>query len=216
MSSMDLHVISLDDTMFIQQNHVFYCMKPVSLQEIYSKAKVGAVAGLIGGFVILVSFFAIDSLVVIPTGTFYMIAGLAVGLHGMAAIIFGFIAHMLTAATIGAVFCVCSTLHRALNLTSVWKGIFAGGVTGLEVYVIFFMPITLYMMIPTIDSLVSSVGQSTLTAQEHIVGSVLKTKLDTIMWGALVLHMLFGSVMGLFSGIMLQKEYKTPKNIYQF
>ena len=186
-------------------------MRPIPAQEIYRTAKVGTVAGLIGGFVILVSFFAIDALIVAPAGTFYMMVGLAVGLHDIPAIIFGFIAHMLTAATIGAVFCVCSTLHRILNLTSIWKGIFAGGVTGLEVYAIFFMPITLYIMIPTIDSLTSGVWQSTLTIQEHIAVSVLETKLDTIMWGALVLHVLFGSTMGLFSGIMLHKEYKITK-----
>ena len=100
-------------------------MRPIQVREIYLPAKVGTVAGLIGGFVILVSFFVIDALIVAPAGTFYMMVGLAVGLHDMPAIIFGFIAHMLTAATIGAVFCVCSTLHRVLNLTSIWKGIFA-------------------------------------------------------------------------------------------
>ncbi len=183
------------------------------MHEIYRAAKVGIVAGLIGGFVILASFFAIDALIVAPAGTFYMMVGLAVGLHDIPAIIFGFIAHMLTAVTIGALFCICSTLHPLLYLRSVWKGIFAGGVTGLEVYAIFFMPITLYVMIPTIDSLVSGAGQSTLTIQEHVAVSVLETKLDTIMWGALVLHVLFGSVMGLFSGIMLHKEYKISKNI---
>ena len=183
------------------------------MHKIYRAAKVGIVAGLIGGFVILVSFFAIDALIVAPAGTFYMMVGLAIGLHDMPAIVFGFIAHMLTAVTIGVLFCICSTLHPLLHLRSVWKGIFAGGVTGLEVYAIFFMPITLYVMFPTIDSLVSGVGLSTLTIQEHVAVSVLETKLDTIMWGALVLHVLFGSVMGLFSGIMLHKEYKIPKNI---
>ncbi|MGI0011144.1 MAG: hypothetical protein ACREAE_07075, partial [Nitrosopumilaceae archaeon] len=47
-------VISAKMTMFIQQNRVFYYMRPIRMHEIYQAVKVGIVAGLIGGFVILV------------------------------------------------------------------------------------------------------------------------------------------------------------------
>ena len=129
----------------------------------------------------------------------------------MPAIVFGFMAHMLTAATIGALFCVCSTLHRVLYITSVWKGIFAGGVTGLEVYAIFFIPITLFLMIPTIDSTIIDGSNTVVSAHERVVVAVLRANLDLIMWGALVLHVLYGSIMGLFSGMILHEDYKIPK-----
>ena len=186
-------------------------MKSVSRQEIYGKAKVGTVAGLVGGFALFVSLFGIDSQLNLAPGTFYQMLGITVGLHGMPAILFGFMAHMLTAATIGAVFCVCSTLHRVLHLTSIWKGIFAGGVTGLEVYVIFFMPITLFLMMPTIDTTIIDGSKSVVTAQERMAAVVLKENIDLIMWGALMLHVLYGSIMGLFSGMILYEDYKIPK-----
>ncbi|MGI0008237.1 MAG: hypothetical protein ACRD92_01295 [Nitrosopumilaceae archaeon] len=186
-------------------------MKTITVQEIYGKVKVGTVAGLIGGFVILVSFFAIDLLMAAPSGTFYMVIGLAVGLHGMTAIIFGIIVHMLTAVTIGVLFCTCSTLHSALHLRSVWKGIFAGAVTGLEVYIIFFMSITLFLMIPIIDATIIDGSRSVVTAQERMAATMLKENFNLIMWGSFVLHVLFGSIMGLLSGIMLHKEYKFSK-----
>lgn len=186
-------------------------MKSISRQEIYGKAKVGTVAGLVGGFALFVSLFGIDSQLGVAPGTFYQMLGIAVGLHGMSAIVFGFMAHMLTAATIGAVFCVCSVLHRVLNLTSIWKGIFAGGVTGLEVYVIFFMPITLFFMMPTIDSTIIDGSLSVVTAQERMAATVLKENINLIMWGALMLHVLYGSIMGLFSGMVLYEDYKIPK-----
>src|SRR5574342_1367011 len=187
-------------------------MKSISRQEIYGKAKVGTVAGLVGGFALFASLFGIDSQLDVTSGTFYMMIGMAVGLHDMSAIAFGFIAHMLTAATIGAVFCVCSTLHRVLHLTSIWKGIFAGSVTGLEVYVIFFMPITLFLMMPTIDSTIIDGSQSVVTAQERMAATVLKENINLIMWGALMLHILYGSIMGLFSGMVLHEDYKIQKN----
>lgn len=179
-------------------------MMPISRHEMYGKAKAGSVAGIAGGVALLASFFGIDSSLHLPTGSFYMMIGLAVGLHGIPAIMFGSVVHMATAATIGAVFCVCSTLHPALYLRSIWKGVFAGGVTGLEVYAIFFMPITLYLMIPTIDAATSSVA----SAQEYLAVSTLKTHLNTIIWGALILHVIYGVVMGFFSGLVLHDDYK--------
>lgn len=184
-----------------------------SRKEMYGKAKAGSVAGIAGGVGLLASFFGIDSIMGLPPGSFYMMIGLAVGLHGITAILFGGIAHMVTAATIGAVFCMCSTLHPALYLRSTWKGIFAGGVTGLEVYAIFFMPITLYVMLPTIDAATSSVT----SGQEYLAVSSLKAHLNTIIWGALVLHVIYGAVMGFFSGLVLHEDYKKMprKSLYE-
>ena len=179
-----------------------------SSHEIFRKAKVGAAAGVIGGIAIIASLFGIDFYIGAAPGTFYMMIGVAVGLHGMPAIVFGFIANMLTAATIGTVFCVCSTLHRILNLTSLRKAIFAGGVTGLEVYAIFFMPITLFLMVPSIDSTIVSSGGAII--QEQATASVLKANLVAIMWGALALHVFYGSVMGVFCGMMLYEDYRSP------
>lgn len=188
-------------------------MMPISRHEMYGKAKAGSVAGIAGGSALLASFFGIDSSLNLPPGSFYMMIGLAVGLHGIPAILFGSVVHMVTAATIGAVFCMCSMLHPALYLRSMWKGIFAGGVTGLEVYAIFFMPITLYLMIPALNAATGSA----MSGQEYLAVSVLKAHLVTIIWGALILHVLYGAVMGFFSGIILHEDYKKipKKSLYE-
>src|SRR5574340_871560 len=116
-------------------------MMPVSRYEIYGRAKAGCIAGLAGG------------------------------LHGISATIFGVLLHILTAATIGVGFSICSSLHPLLHIRRFWKAVFAGGVTGLEVYAIFFMPITLYIMIPTIDAAASNPA---FTASELDAVAVLK------------------------------------------
>ena len=188
-------------------------MMPISRHEMYGKAKTGSVAGIAGGVALLASFFGIDSSLNLSPGSFYMMIGLAVGLHGIPAILFGSIVHMVTAASIGAVFCMCSVLHPALYLRGIWKGVFAGGVTGLEVYAIFFMPITLYLMIPALDAATSSA----VYGQEYLAVSVLKAHLGTIIWGALILHVLYGAVMGFFSGMILHEDYKKipKKSLYE-
>ena len=45
-------------------------MKSISRKEIYGKAKVGTVAGLVGGFALFVSLFGIDSQLGVAPGTF--------------------------------------------------------------------------------------------------------------------------------------------------
>lgn len=177
----------------------------ISGAEIYRMAKTGCVAGLVGGFALFSSFFWIDSEIEVPFGTFYKAVGTVVGLHDLSAIAFGFFAHMLTASLIGAIFCICSKMHRILAISSVPKGIIGGAVTGVQVYAIFFMPITLYVMFPMISSQAS--GQFLTTEDDMRVAQILVQTYDKILWGSLVLHILYGSVMGLFSSIMLYEEY---------
>ncbi len=173
--------------------------------EIYQMAKTGCIAGLVGGFALFSSFFWIDSEVGVPFGTFYKVVGMLVGLDDMPAMIFGFFAHMLTAALIGAIFCICSTLHRYLHISSVPKGIIGGAVTGIQVYTIFFMPITLYVMFPMVSDQAS--GLSFVPAEEMQIAKTLMDTSGTILWGSLILHVLYGSVMGLFCSIMLYEDY---------
>ena len=174
-----------------------------SSAEIYRMAKTGCIAGLVGGFALFSSFFWIDSEVGVPFGTFYKMVGMIVGFDGMSAIAFGFFAHMLTAALIGAIFCICSTFHRLLHISGVPKGIIGGVVTGIQVYAIFFMPITIYVMFPAISTHASGLA----TTENTQIAKILMDTSDTILWGALALHVLYGVVMGLFSSIMLYEDY---------
>jgi hypothetical protein len=173
--------------------------------EIYSMAKTGCIAGLVGGFALFSSFFWIDSEIGVPFGTFYKAVGMIVGLDDMAAIAFGFFAHMLTAALIGAIFCICSKTHKILHISGIPKGIIGGAVTGIQVYAIFFMPITLYVMFPMITANAS--GLSTVSDEDMQIAKILMQTHDKILWGSLLLHVLYGAIMGLFSSIMLYEEY---------
>jgi hypothetical protein len=184
----------------------------ISSAEICQKAKTGCVAGLVGGFALFSSFFWIDSEAEVPFGTFYNVVGMVIGLDGISATAFGFFVHMLTAALIGAIFCVCSTLHRYLHISSVPKGIIAGAVTGIEVYAIFFMPITLYVMFPMVEDLASGLSPGTSPAEMQVAKILMATH-DKILWGSLVLHVLYGVIMGLFSSIMLYEEYHLKEKV---
>ena len=82
----------------------------ISKSDLLSNAKGGAMAGIVGGIALVALIFGIDSQLGVHSGTFYKMIGLLTGLEGMNAIVVGFLAHMATAALIGATFFVCSTL----------------------------------------------------------------------------------------------------------
>lgn len=189
-------------------------MGRISRREICEKGKVGVMAGFVSGLVIFVAFTAIDSELRPPLSpwAFQTMIGLAVGLNGPTATLFGVLAHMLTAMTIGAVFCICSALHPLLHLNSTWKGALGGGVTGLEVYAIFFMPITLFIVLPAIDS-ISNTNHPALTDDDRSMLAALKTNMPLIMWGAMAIHVLYGTIMGIYSSVSLSEKYKIQKRL---
>lgn len=177
-------------------------------KQVFGKAKAGAVAGIVGGMALASSFMGIDSHLSVSPGTFYKIVGLWLGLTATDAISVGFLVHMATAALIGAVFFVCSILHKILNITSFQKGVFAGGVTGLVVFAVFFLPINLFIMIPSVQQIIVDSDQFGLSVQETDSIKKMTENTEQILWGSLILHVLYGVVMGFFSGIMLPEEYK--------
>ena len=181
------------------------------ISEVLGKAKVGVFAGLVGGFALFSSFIGIDSHLGVEFGTFYKMIGFSIGLDGIDAIAFGFVAHMLTAALIGSVFYAISSLHRSLNIVTIPKGILAGGVTGLIVFVLFFIPIHMLIMVPIIESDINPTISSDTYTDIQILSELLAST-DGIFWSAMLLHVLFGVVMGFFCGLMANEEYaKIPR-----
>lgn len=167
---------------------------------------IGAVGGLAGGFAIFLIIFGIDAELSVTPGTFYKIVGIPVGLSDTSATIFGLVGHMLTAALIGAVFCFCSGLHKRLDIASLKKGAFAGAITAIAVYGIFFVPITLFVMNPALESQTTDeVGLVTTLA--NIDSKKLIENMNLILIGSLEMHIVYGIVMGTFCAMMLKKEF---------
>ncbi|CDI05330.1 hypothetical protein [Candidatus Nitrosotenuis uzonensis] len=162
-----------------------------------NRAKVGCVSGLVGGFAIFVSIFVIDLSMGSSPGTFYKVVGLPLGISGLGATLVGMVSHMLTAALIGTVFGLGSCLGKIMEISSLKKGAFAGAVTGIVVFLVFFVPITTLLMIPQIE------GGGFSAEADAIVLNV-----ELVMIGSLELHIVYGIVMGVFFAIAMQHQTK--------
>ena len=166
---------------------------------------IGAVGGLVGGCAVFLIIFSIDASLGVVPGTFYKMIGIPIGLEGTVATVFGLFAHMLTAGLIGAVFCYGSGLHRKLDLPSSMKGALAGGVTGIAVYAVFFIPITLLIVSPSLEA--------TMADEEGIIATVINIdsiklveNMELIIIGSLEVHIVFGIIMGVFCAMVLRHE----------
>lgn len=162
-----------------------------------NRAKIGCVSGLVGGFAIFVSIFVIDLSMGSAPGTFYKVVGLPLGISGIGATLVGMVSHMLTAALIGTVFGLGSCLGKVLDVHSVKKGALAGIVTGIVVFLVFFVPINTVLIMPQIVQSKSILDASTLVANS-----------DLVMLGSLELHVVYGAVMGVFFAIAVQHQAK--------
>ena len=101
----------------------------------------GIIEGLTASWAIFGFILAIDSELNLPPGTFYKMIGLAFGIDSSYAVYIGFLLHMITGTIIGIVYSTLSKNIKKLYITSVYKGVGTGILTGVVVWVILFLPL---------------------------------------------------------------------------
>ena len=175
--------------------------------------KAGIGAGLMGGFALFSSFFAIDQMLDIPAGTFYKTIGVTMGVDDASAIALGYIAHMGVAALIGAMYLLASNIWRFFRLVTVPKAIITGVWTGLIVFTLAFLPIHMFVMTPImeVELIITDVSEFNLEEQEALATLLFNS--DKIYYNALILHIIFGAIMGFIAGCILHEDYSKEKRI---
>jgi len=184
-------------------------MESSSRKEIEGFLKTGLMAGLIGGVVVVSSFMEIDDVLGLKSGEFFEMFGYAIGSDAGSAISLLFVLTMITAAVIGIIYSILSSFWRTVQIVSFQKGIITGALTGIIVFALFFLPIHYFAVVPTVETILET-DASLPEDIEHSMG-VLLEHTDTAIWRGLLLHVMFGSVMGLFCGFIFHEKYSSVK-----
>jgi hypothetical protein len=153
----------------------------------------GIIAGLTAAWAIFGFILAIDSELNLPPGTFYKMIGVTFGVNSIYAVYIGFLLHMITGMIIGIIYSTLSENFKKLNITSVYKGIGTGILTGVVVWGILFLPLNYGIMQPTLNNMVDTLNP---TSSEYLIAKQLLELSGLIVLGSLVLHIVFGGVMG--------------------
>ena len=153
----------------------------------------GIIAGLTAAWAIFGFILGIDSELGLPPGTFYKMIGIAFGVDPSYAVYAGFLLHMITGVIIGIIYSTLSQNIKKLNITSVQKGLGTGILTGVVVWVILFLPLNYGIMQPTLHNMTTTLDP---TSSEYSIAAQLLLLSNSIVFGSLALHVVFGGVMG--------------------
>jgi hypothetical protein len=160
----------------------------------------GTVSGLVAAWAIFGMILAVGAQLGLPPGTFYQMVGVSLGIdEEWPAIYLGFVMHMITGAIIGIVYMIISDRVRKLRTDSSTLKAFATGVaTGIVVWAVLFVPLHFFLMQPTLQNMLST---SPPGSPEQITAERLLQMSDSILYGALAIHFVFGGVLGFMARI---------------
>lgn len=169
---------------------------------IKDSVKSGIVAGQTAAWAIFGVFLAIDSALLTPPGTFYKVIGMALGQGPATDVYVGFAMHMITATVIGIIYMTVSDRVRVLYISSVFKGLATGPMTGAVVWAVLFMPLHFGVIQPMLQAMSQGAAPTDEIAGQlaGISDAQLAARLvglsGTVVAGALAMHILFGCVLG--------------------
>jgi hypothetical protein len=161
--------------------------------------KSGSVCGLVAAWAIFGLILAAGAQLGLPPGTFYQMVGVSLGQNTeWPAIYLGFALHMITGAIIGIVYMIISDRVRQLRTDSTFKSFGTGVSTGIVVWAVLFIPLHSFLIEPTLQNmlLTSPAGSPT-----HLIAERLIQMSDSIVYGALAIHFVFGAVLGFIARI---------------
>ena len=186
-------------------------------EGLFGTIKVGFGAGLVAGCALFSSFLSIDQQLNIPHGTFYKTIGIPMGVEGFGAVLIGLLMHITVAALIGIAFNLSASYWRTFRIITVPKGILTGAVTGAIVFSLAFLPLHTMVMMPILETTLTSSDSivSILPEEKEALLELIKGN-DFVLWYSALLHVLFGSVLGLMSGFLLHDRYRNVERIRSF
>jgi hypothetical protein len=163
--------------------------------------KSGTVCGLVAAWAIFGMILAVGAQLGLPPGTFYQMVGMSLGINAeWPAIYVGFVLHMITGAIIGIVYMIVSDRVRKLRTDSSSLKAFATGVaTGIVVWAVLFVPLHFFLMQPSLQNMLLT--SSGAESPEQFTAERLLQMSNSILYGALAIHFVFGAILGFMARI---------------
>jgi hypothetical protein len=167
-------------------------------------AKYGAIAGAIATWSISSILALVEASMGLPIGAFYSIIGITLGMDNVvAASYFGFGLHILIGTLMGAL--VGATIVRLVS-NSPFKGILAGMVAGMIIWLIVFLPITAFLVQPSITQIVTLLA---LTTNFSISTTEVNQFMQTTALSSVLFHLIWGALFGfIISSLFRIKSYR--------
>jgi hypothetical protein len=194
-----------------------YDNSQVFARPIVEGAKYGAIAGLIATWSISTAIAASELELGLPISTFYAVMGISLGsIDFVTAAYLGFGLHLLTGTILGA---ICGAIavrvesqKNITNMFSPYKSILMGIVTGIVVWLVLFLPVTVLIIQPSIGRIADTLS---LVQNNNNISSFSSFDMGNlgqlsrgIAISAVVFHVVWGAIFGfIISSLLRIKVY---------
>jgi hypothetical protein len=159
----------------------------------------GLAAGFLSSIAISGLLLLVEKSISLPVGTFYIILSSAFihsqDYYSINNILFGFILHIITGSIIGLVMCIPFIVFKDKSLKSLQKYAVAYGLGfGFALWLVFFIPITLWVILPILNANQDKTIIQEVPAQVDVMFSTAKLAMlvDRIILGAVAFNMFYG------------------------
>jgi hypothetical protein len=168
----------------------------------FKGAKYGAFAGLIATWSISSAIAASELVLGLQIGTFYSIIGISLGLNNVVtAAAIGFGLHLLIGTALGSLLGAIGIRWKKIRMLNPYKSSLVGIGTGLAIWLVLFLPITVLLIQPSIQHIVVilAVSSHKIVLAEQISRSVINISLIAIAF-----HMIWGAIFGFILSSLLR------------
>src|SRR5215467_5319198 len=163
------------------------------------------VGAVVGALIMIIPKTILEVGMGLPYYLTWIAFGHIVGIYSPASIIVGMTIHILTAIAIGIISGIILYKSGVLNISKISNGLIFGLIAGSAVFIVFFIPLQQFILIPEIVQVMSMSQQE---AARHISSNFLN-----ILVGSAVMHLVFGITLGIISSFLSIKfgsRYRCP------
>ena len=178
------------------KNHILTCRLNVLM--------FGLIAGAISSLCVSSLILLTEKVIGIPVGTFYLIiidALLHSSSTSVSYVTYGFILHIVTGTLLGFIIAIPFLRNKQYSLKLTKYSELYGSIFGFVIWAIFFVPISLMVVLPEISQISMVILQQTPTG---IVSGINTNSLQETVWETIVLALPFNVFYGLVVGIIIK------------
>ena len=199
-----------------------YDNSQVFRRPIIEGAKYGAIAGLIATWSISTAIAASELELGLPISTFYAVMGISLGSTDfVTAAYLGFGLHLLTGTIVGAISGgIAVRVESQKNITNFftpYKSILMGIGTGILVWLVLFLPVTAFIIQPSIGRIAEILSLGANNTQFSVFDiSNLDQSFRGIAISAIVFHVVWGAIFGyIISSLLRIRIYNNNNRRYK-
>jgi hypothetical protein len=168
----------------------------------FKGVKYGAFAGFIATWSISSAIVATELLLGLNIGAFYSIMGISLGLNDITtatSIAFGL--HLLIGTIIGAVVGAIGIRWKKIRMLNPYKGSLVGMGAGTVIWLVLFIPITLFFVQPSINSITTILA---IDSQQAVFSEDVNLSIRNITITAIAFHLIWGAIFGIIVSSLLR------------